>query len=67
MTTIDLEDLKKVEIKAEDVIVLSVDAVLSISQIEQFRKALRKVFPKNEIIVLGRDCKLEVYTPEKPL
>jgi len=64
MDEIQLEDLRKVQLSPEDVIVLCVNRMVSDVERMLFGRTLRRVWPNNRSLVVDDDMELFVVVKE---
>ena len=54
-------ELHKVRLSKDDVLILKVDGVISHETASRLHDEVKRRFPNNEILVMGRDLSLEVH------
>lgn len=62
MVSMDIEDIKRVEFKPGDTLVLRVDRPLRIEEAELMRSQINRLIPGVPVIVLERGMSLEILS-----
>lgn len=67
---IEIEDIKKISLKPDDVLIIKVKENLPTNKCIEWSKSIKElfnvIFPNNKIIILDSEVSLEIISPEKP-
>lgn len=60
---VDIEEIRKVEISPNDVVVVRFSGKLSNEATEMLERRLRSVFPNNKCVILDNHTSMSVFAP----